>query len=81
MKLDPGKICFGLTEEIDRQSLATFLQLGGQEKFAELFASRLSSEEILEYVDHFTALLKKHINEDEYHQIFLGETHHHKHKE
>jgi len=81
MKLDAGKICFGLTEEIDRQSLAIFLQLGGQEKFAELFASRLSSEEILEYVDLFTALLKKHTNEDEYHQIFLGDTRHHNHKE
>lgn len=81
MKNDPGKICFGLTEKLDRESLTTFLQLAGQENFAELFASRLSSDEILDYVDNFTALLKKHINQDEYHEVFLGETNHHHHKE
>jgi len=81
MKLDPGKICFGLTEELDRQSLATFLQIGGQEDLAELLSSRLSSEEIIQYVDNFTALMKKHLNQDEYHQFFLGESHHHDHKE
>lgn len=81
MKPDPGKICFGLTEELDRQSLSTFLQLAGQKDFAELFSSRLSSNEIVEYVDNFTSLLKKYINQDEYHQVFLGETNHHHHKE
>lgn len=81
MKPDPGKICFGLNQEIDRESMTTFLQLAGQEDFAKLFASRLSSDEILEYVDKFTALLRKHLNQDEYHQVFLGETHHHHHKE
>jgi hypothetical protein len=81
MKLAPEKICFGLTEELDRQSLATFLQLSGNKDFAELFSSRLSSEEINHYIDHFTDLLKKHINQNEYHQFFLGESHHHGHKE
>lgn len=80
MKPDAGRICFGLTEEIDRQSLNTFLQLGGQKDFTELLSSRLSSDEILNYVDNFTALLRKHLSEKEYHQIFLGETSHH-HKE
>ncbi len=80
MKPDPGKICFGLTEEIDRQSLNTFLQLAGKKDFSELFSSRLSSDEILKYVDNFTVLLRKHLSEKEYHQIFLGDTSHH-HKE
>lgn len=82
MKPDPAKICFGLTEEIDRQSLAAFLQLGGQEEFANLFAARLSSEEIIQFVDHFMDLLRNHVSEDEYHRLFLGDTHHHhEHKE
>jgi hypothetical protein len=74
---DPSKICFGLTEEIDRQSLATFLKLGGKEEFSELFADRLSSEEIIPFVDHFMNLVRKHLSESEYHRIFLGDSHHH----
>ena len=80
-KLDPSKICFGLTDELDRQSLATFLKLGGQDEFAKLFAERLSSEEIIRFVDDFMNLLRKHLTENEYHRIFLGDVHHHDHKE
>jgi hypothetical protein len=82
IKPDPSKICFGLTEELDRQSLATFLKLGGQEEFSKLFAERLSSEEIIQFVDHFMNLLRKHLSESEYHRLFLGDSvHHHDHKE
>ena len=82
MKPDPSKICFGLTDEIDRQSLAIFLKLCGQEEFAKLFAERLSSDEIIQLVDHFMKLLRKHLSESEYHRLFLGDSHHHHdHKE
>jgi len=81
MKPDPSKICFGLSEEVDQQSLATFLRLGGQEEFSRLFAARLASDEILQLVDLFMSLLRKHLSEDEYHRIFLGDSHHHDHKE
>lgn len=80
MNLEPDKMCFGLTEELDRQSLATFLQLSGRPEFAELFAKRLSSEEIIQFVDAFFELLKKHLNKSEYHQLFLLDRDHH-HKE
>jgi len=82
MTLDPAKICFGLDNDLDRTSLAIFLQLGGDKNFAELFSSRLSSDDIINYVDDFTRLLKKYLSEDEYHRIFLQDTnHHHHHKE
>ncbi len=81
IKPDPSKICFGLTEELDRQSLATFLQLGGQENFSELFAERISGEEIIPFVDHFMNLIRKHLSENEYHHVFLGDSHYHEHKE
>jgi len=82
MTLDPAKICFGLDKNLDQTSLSIFLQLGGDKNFAELFSSRLSSEDIINYVDDFTRLLKKYLSEDEYHRIFLQDTnHHHHHKE
>ncbi|MFH0781492.1 MAG: hypothetical protein V2B20_06000 [Pseudomonadota bacterium] len=77
MNLEPDKMCFGLTEELDRQSLATFLQLCGRPEFAELFAKRLSSGEIIQFVDGFFDLLKKHLSKNEYHQIFLQDLNHH----
>ncbi len=77
MKPDPSKICFGLSEDLDKQSLAMFLRLTGTPEFADLFSSRLSSEEILKLTDDFTALMRKHLSENEYHQYFLGETDHH----
>ena len=73
---DPAKICFGLTQDLDRDSLAAFLQLGGQKEFSQIFADRLSSEEIIGLVDHFMDLLRKHLSEQEYHRLFLGDTRH-----
>jgi len=81
MKPDPSSICFGLTEELDRQSLAIFLQLCGQDDFVKVFASRLLSEEIINLVDHVMDLLRKHLSEDEYHSMFLGDQHHHDSRE
>jgi len=77
MKPDPSKIIFGLSEDLDKQSLAVFLQLAGQPQFANLLASRMNSEEILKFADDFTALMRKHLKENEYHQYFLGEKHPH----
>ncbi len=70
-------MCFGLSSELDKQSFSCFLQLAGRPEFAETLASRLSSDEIETFVSSFTALLRQHLSEDEYHNLFLGdETHH-----
>lgn len=77
MNLDPGKICFGLTEDLDRQSFITFLRLCGQKEMAELLAARISCEEISQVVDSFFLLLRKHLSKEEYHRYFLLDPHHH----
>ena len=76
MKLNPDKICFGLSEELDRQSFATFLWLAGQPEFAETLSSRVSSEEIDNHVTDFMALIKKYLTKQEYHRFFLLEEDH-----
>lgn len=81
MKPDASKICFGLSEELDQQSLSTFLQLCGRVEFADEISTRLSSEETTELIDHIMKLLRNHLSENEYHRIFLGDTRHHDHKE
>ena len=77
MNPDPSKICFGLSEELDRSSFIHFLRLSGEKQFAETFAQRLSSEEILNLSDQFMALLRKHLTESEYHELFLQDKNHH----
>lgn len=81
MKLDASKICFGLSKELDQQSLFIFLQLCGRPDFAKEFSTRLSSDETTKLVDHVMNLLRNHLSENEYHRLFLDDTDHHDHKE
>lgn len=69
-------MCFGLSEDLDKQSFACFLQLAGDQRFAQTLAKRLSTTEILAHVDAFTHLLRQHLSEDEYHRLFLGDDSH-----
>ncbi|MDK9705867.1 MAG: hypothetical protein OEL83_02345 [Desulforhopalus sp.] len=80
MTLQPEKMCFGLAEELDRLSFATFLQLAGRPEFAKILSERLTCEEINQFVDTFFGLLKKHLDKDEYHRLFLLDPDH-QHKE
>lgn len=70
-------MCFGLTEELDRQSFICFLQLAGHREFAQTLAQRVSSEEIITFVDSFTNLLRQYLSEEEYHSLFLQNASHH----
>lgn len=76
MTIQADQMCFGLTDELDRQSFVCFLQLAGDQRFAETLAKRVSSDEILHYVDGFTDLMRKHLSEDEYHSLFLQDASH-----
>lgn len=77
MELDPTHICFGLDEELDRSSCATYLQLLGRKELAETLASRLSSREIEELVNLTAGLMHTHLSKNEYHRLFLLSTHDH----
>jgi len=78
--IDPHQMCFGLSLELDRESITCFLQLLGRPELAKTLANRLSSEEIQEIVHYFTGVLKKKMSEDEYHELFLLEQSPHPHK-
>lgn len=79
MPITPEQMCFGLTEELDKESFVCFLEIAGHKDFATTLAQRLSSEEILEFVDSFTVLLRRHLSEDEYHRLFLQDSSHNHH--
>jgi TorA maturation chaperone TorD len=71
------EICFGLDRATDERSLALFLQLFCREEFLQTLIPRLGDAEIEQLVDHLTGLMRRHLREDEYHQLFLGDPNHH----
>lgn len=70
---DPEAICFGLSPELDRQSLAAYLQLLGRPELSNTLATRLSPEEIEELIEHLGSLMHTHLTKEEYHQLFLAQ--------
>lgn len=78
MSLNPHQMSFGLSTDLDRKSVACFLQLLGRKELAETLAERLSSAEIEALIHSLTGLMKKNMTEDEYHELFLQEESPHK---
>jgi hypothetical protein len=70
------QICFGLSREIDERSLVLFLRLFSKEKLLQTLIPRLEDDEITELVQGLTGVLRKHLQEKEYHEIFLGDYEH-----
>ena len=71
------EICFGLNRETDERSLALFLQLFSRGELLQTLIPRLEDDEIILLVDQLTAVLRNHLQEDEYHELFLGDPDHH----
>ncbi len=68
-----ASICFGLDRETDERSLAIFLELFARPALQKVLIPRLSETEITALVDSLTQLMGRHLDETEYHQLFLGE--------
>jgi hypothetical protein len=64
-------VAFGLSREVDEKSLMVYLQKFSDDDFLKVLVPRLGDEEISTLLDLMTALMKKHLVEDEYHQYFL----------
>lgn len=70
---DPFTICFGLNRQTDEESLATFLRHFSSPELLATLIPRLSDDEINEVVKFTTGVMHKHLQEDEYHSLFLKE--------
>ena len=64
---------FGFNRETDEKSLRSFLGRISDPEMLDELLPRLSSHEVSSVVDLFTGLMKRHLNEKEYHRLFLGE--------
>lgn len=75
--IDFQEICFGMNRETDERSLAIFLKLFSRDELLQALIPRLSDDEIIQLVDQLTAVLRNHLQENEYHELFLGDPDHH----
>ena len=72
------QICFGLNRTTDEQSLLLVLHLFTKEELLQALIPRLDEDEIMQLVRQLTGVLHKHLEEKEYHELFLG-NHEHSH--
>lgn len=72
-EIQPHDICFGLNRERDEQSLAAFLELFSKKRLTSTLIPRLNGDEIEQIVNLLTGVMRNHLQEKEYHELFLGD--------
>ncbi|MFH1091622.1 MAG: cytoplasmic protein [Pseudomonadota bacterium] len=68
-----GFVGFGLDRVTDEASLIVYLQKFSDDELLAVLRPRLSDEDIDEIIDLINRLLRRHLNDGEYHRLFLKE--------
>jgi hypothetical protein len=66
-----GMVGFGLNRQTDENTVFYYLQKFSDDTLLQKLIKRLSGEELNEIHSLISRLLKKHLSETEYHQLFL----------
>lgn len=72
-----GLVGFGLDRQTDENTIIYYLQKFSDDELMQVIKSRLQDQELAALFDMLSDLLRKHLNEDEYHRLFLKEEHPH----
>ncbi len=72
-----GLVGFGLDREGDEHTITYYLQKFSDDAHMALMRERMSEEDLEKLFDLLTYLLKRYLSEEEYHQHFLKDEHHH----
>ena len=68
-----GLVGFGADRKTDENTVVYYLQKFSDDQLMKTIIERLSEEDLAEIFSFITRLLKKHLVNSEYHQIFLKE--------
>jgi hypothetical protein len=68
-----GLVGYGADRETDENTLIYYLQKFSDDRFMALITKRMTDEEMLELFNLINRLLKNHLTEAEYHEVFLKE--------
>ncbi|WP_051184797.1 hypothetical protein [Desulfatiglans anilini] len=66
-----GLLGFGFDRDVDASTLTYFLQRFAQDDLMALIRRRISQEDIHALADLVMQIMKKYLNEPEYHRYFL----------
>lgn len=66
-----GLVGFGLDRKTDEQTLMYYLQKFSDDRLISVLTSRMTDAELSQVFDLISGLLHAHLNEDEYHLLFL----------
>lgn len=66
-----GLGAFGLDRKTDEETILFYLQKFSEDRFMTLLLPRLSDDELEDIYRFVNATIKRHLSEDEYHQVFL----------
>ena len=72
-----GLVGFGSDRATDEASLTVYLQQFSDDELMSVLCRRLSDQEIDEFVDLISRTLRRHLNDEEYHSLFLKDPDHH----
>jgi len=68
-----GPVGFGLNRETDENTLVFYLQKFSDDALISVMKQRFSDQEMADLFDRLSGLLRGHLNESEYHTLFLKE--------
>ena len=66
-----GLVAFGMDRETDESCLKYYLQKFSDDKLLKTLVPRMTDEEMGELFDLLGVLMRRHLVEDEYHDLFL----------
>ena len=69
-----GLVGFGLDRQTDENTIIYYLQKFSDDKLMEKIITKLTDDELDEMFSMLTRLLKKHLTDAEYHDLFLKDT-------
>jgi len=70
-----GLVGFGFNRETDEKTVCYYLQKLSDDILMEKLLTKLSDDELEELFALMTRLLKQHLTDAEYHQLFLKDDH------
>ena len=66
-----GVVAFGLSREVDEKSLMYYLQKFSDDDLVNILVPRLSDDEIDRLFFLISELMRNHLSDSEYHELFL----------
>ena len=70
-----GLLGFGLDRETDENTVICYLQKFSDDTLMKHIIKLMSDEDLNELFEMISRMLKKHLSETEYHQLFLKDNH------